>query len=577
MAGRSHADIKKVLTTYGDYGLVTAGQEVFVRAGKQLNYNVSPGQPVAFVIENGTTRTVDDGTLVASDIPNLFIGVGYAAPGSHKTTNIRYFGIESVSGCNLDEVQTMSPKCGAPMVQDMYFDCIDCDTYSIKVKVDDNFSRSFSPIFKGEAQFTGSVQPLCTENCDDCPSTPNCGELACKMADALNGDLDLKVANGEYPDWKGEALPRPYYVTKLHDQSILFCLGPQSDTCENCNYFTGIDEIVVNNATIPLVGTVDPSDSTRTLRGQIAHVVDQINQAFEDQYGENHHKGSAYFTGSYSDCCPIQIHVNTCDSTFDIKYHTGASLVRQEYNPFDAYATPDGTTACLDCGENPVVQTPYSCGLRIIAEKLEPECGCILPQPKLSYLRTVNFEPYGDGWKSKPWLVRTVQSMELPALFGGEVQWDEYQQIPGGQTRTFDWSNNLRGWILQPEQVAKVNNAVTARCDTDYCGWYVRSHADKVKITNEKSEISIDSRIYVPVGDATTISAWQDFLDALIALSPGCVPLTSTACDTSLGNCPPEIPGASSGIASSSDTPSSSGVPSSSNVVSSSVAASSSA
>lgn len=577
MAGTSHADIKRVLVTYGDYSMVAAGTTAFVRAGKKLNWNVSPGQIIAFVIENGTTRTVSNATLAAADIPNLYIGVGYASKGG-TTDDIRYFGMESISGCYLEKVQTMSPKCGSPMVQDLYFDCIDCDTYAVKIKVDDNHSRAFAPIFKGWAQFTGAVQPLCKETCDDCPVTPDCSVLACHLADALNGDLELKVGNGEYPDWKGEGLPRPYYVTKLHSDSILFCLSPQTadGSCERCNYFTGISSIVVNNTTINLAGTTNPADSTQTLRGQIQNVIDQINQAFEDQYGENHHKGSAYWTGSFSACCPIQIHVNTCDPTFDIKYHNGTSLVRQQYNPFTHYATPDGTTACKSCDASSSAPAPYSCGIRVIAERLEPECGCILPQPKMSYLRTIEIEPYGEGWRKKPWLVRTVQSMELPAMFGAEVQWEEYQNIPGGSGFSYDFSNNLRGWILQPEEVARVNKAVTARCDTDYCGWYVRSNQTKRKITNEPSQLSIESRLYIPVQDTTTQASWKAFLDKLLELSPGCQVLTATECDTSMGNCP-TAPGASSGAASSSDIASSSAVPSSSAVASSSVVASSSA
>jgi len=196
-------DIQKHVVTSGNYALAAAGQPLFtcVGTGKsaQIIYNVLPGQLVAYTVNNGVTLTVDDATLAASDIYELYIGVGIDTTGNGINDDIRHIGIEQVSGCEPREVSTSSPRCGGPQVVDFYFDCTQCDeTYSVIVRIDDNKTQSFSPWNKSFSEFVGSIVTNCS-SCDDCPVDHNCKEVACKLADALNNELDLRVGERKYP------------------------------------------------------------------------------------------------------------------------------------------------------------------------------------------------------------------------------------------------------------------------------------------------------------------------------------------------------------------------------------------
>lgn len=529
-------DIEKHIVAQGNYALATAGQQLFTRAGNRLQYNVSPGQIVAYTINrDGTTTTVTGATLAVGDIPRLRIGVGYSSKGNGVVDAIRHLGIEHVNGCMLDAARTSSPKCGSPEVIDFYFDCTECDkTYSLMVKVDDNQTRSFAKWNKSAAEFVGSIVTDCAKGCTDCAPEANCNEVACKLADALDWELELKVGDRWYPDWKGKGLPRPYHVTKLHDTTHIFCLDPQGDN----SYIAGIDEITVNSVPIVLKGTLDPANSARTLRGQIQGIADQINQAFKDQYGERAHIGSAYVTGSYSQACNIQLHVNTCDDSFEIRDYNSAPLVPISYNPFEHYATPDTSTFCQDCDTPPSPPAAYNCGIRVIMEPITGLCDCFIEQPLAFYGRKGDIVPYGEGWKNKPWKVVKVQEMELPAGFGSAIQYLELTTLPEGTGRQYNRSNNMRGWLSLPDSTSRVRKAVTADCGSDYCSWYLRWYQGKITPSDEKGLIKVHSTLHISIVDGTTVTSWETFFDKLLELAPGCESLSVESCNTSLADCP---------------------------------------
>lgn len=675
MASTNKKDTLKHIVASGDYALAAAGQPLFTstpikRNKVKINYNVLPGQLVAYTQSGGTTLTVDDATLAAADLPNLYIGVGIDLNGDGVTDDIRHFGAEFISGCEPREVGVGSPRCGSPVVRDFYFDCTECDaTYSVMVKVDDNRTRSYSPFNKSFAEFTGSVVTKCL-SCDDCPVEHNCREVACKLADALNGELDLRVGNESYPDWKGEGLPRPFYVTRLHENSYVYCLSPQTveGACEECTYLNAISGVVINENTHNLVGTTNPADGTQTLKGQLESIVDQLNYLFQQEYGlgvdgANPHAGSAYYTGSYGECCPLQLHINTCDANFALLDDEGEVIdATTSYNPFTTYGTVTDPLNCIDCGEfgaqaqgtltmtdvitngetvtigtkvytfqdtltnvdgnvhigadveetldnlrnainlgpgagtdyaaamtlHPTVSgtssdattlvvtaktpgtagnsiattetladgswgavvleggtagtinttTAYPCGIRVIGEKLTPNCDCFIDKPLSFYGRKIEIHPYGEGWKNKPWRVVEVQAMELPSGFGSWIQWLEYQTEPEGRGRRYSRSNINKGWANLPGAKSRIRNATTARCDLDYCSYYIKSLVERKHLSGQYGTSSIHSHVHIPSGDSTTIGAWEDFLDAFVALNPSCRVIDTVACDTQAATCP---------------------------------------
>lgn len=536
-------DIQKHIVASGNHAMAAADQPLFQCVGKgkgkRLHYNVAPGQLVAYTVSNGVATTVDASNLDASHIHELFIGVGVDLDGDHVTDDIRHLGIEHISGCEPREVSTSSPRCGGPQVVDFYFDCTQCnETYSVMVKIDDNKTQSFSPWNKSFAEYVGTIVTEC-HSCDDCPVEHNCKEVSCKLADALNNDFELKVGKEGYPDWKGQGLDRPFFATRLHDNSFIYCLGAQTiDDCVDCTHVSAITGAIINGTQYDFVGTVDPANQSFTLQGQVQNIVTQLNEAFIEEYsqgqeGVNPHAGSAYATGSYQDCCPIQLHVNTCDASFELI--GGPTPIVS--NPFVDHGTEDNDLNCIDCGDQPS-QKAFPCGIRVIAEQIKGECDCFIDKPLAFYGRRLKVLPIGDGWKGKPWTVKEVQAMELPAGFGSWIQWLEYQgNLPEGRGRRYSRSNINKGWANLPGSKARVRNAVTARCDKNYCSYYLKSLTEKTKLNNEFGKIQIHSNVHIATDDSVTIASWEGFFEALIALNPQCKQLTVVNCDTSIGGC----------------------------------------
>lgn len=664
-------DILKHVVTYGDYGIAAAGQPLYTRVGRgdtaKLIYNVLPGQLVAYINDNGVLTTIDDSTLTASMLPNLFIGVGYAGDKTGLTTGIRHLGIEGISGCNPEKTSTSSPRCGGPVVKDFYFDCTKCDeTYTVTIRIDDNKTRSFGPYNRSFAEYIGSVVTNCS-SCDNCPVEHNCKEVACKLADSLNGVLDLKVGNQSYPDWKGKKLPRPYFVTRLHETSKVYCFAPQSTegACENCTHFGAISGVTIRGTRYPFVGNTNPLDSTQTLYGQLESIKDQINDAFITEYAGvdatvNPHAGSAYITGTYQKCCSVQLHVNTCDATFEL-YDRNNDAIEPvtSNNPFAVYGTSTPEPNCIDCADAAVAATAtltlvgnaanadtvvvgsrtytfetvltnvngnvlvgataadsinnliaainlgsgagttyatattantqvtalddagtvikftakatgtaansfthttsisgatfsaftggaaaasssptvYNCGIRAIAEAIKGDCSCEIEMPLSFYGRKLDIVPVGEGWRGKPWLLATVQEMELPAGFGAWIQWLELQNTPEGTARRYGRSNYRSGWLQSLDPKSRANHAVTANCGLNYCSYFLQTEVRKRMLNNQYDWITVNSNLHIPSTHSNTIGDWEDFLTALLELNPQCKTLSATACDTELTSC----------------------------------------
>jgi len=536
MAVKRYDAIRHIVTK-GNMAPVAAGQPVSVRAGKRRNYNVAEGQLVFYVKEGHTTRTIDAGSITAADIPNLFIGVGHIQDKTKGVVDsIRHIGVEHISGCNLEKLDVSAPRCGTPEVVDFYFDCIDCDhAYTLSVGVDDNRNRSYAPFMKSEAEYFVSTQVDCN-SCDNCPQEATCGDLVCDLVDRMNGDIAQKF---NYPDYKGWERDLPYRAVKLHDRSLIYCLAPQNDEtgCENCYAFDAISKIIVDSVTIDLVGTVDPADSTQTLRTQLQSVADQINEAFEN--GPGRHAGHAYITGnSYGKCCPIQLHVNTCDTTFQIRNTAddGNLTPSKEYNPLTTHGTLTQDPTCLDCGAQEST-TQFECGIRVISAPLSGDCSCYLEKPLAFYGRKVNIYPSGEGWANKHWKVEKIQKMELPSGFGSWIQYQEYRQPAGGSGRDYSWSNNNEGWLNLPDSRSRVNNAITADCETDYCTYHLTSRYPKTNVLERRDYGPVFSHVHIPADDTVTKTAFENFLVALAALSPGCPPVEAVTCDPLVQAC----------------------------------------
>ena len=228
------SSIERHVVTSGNLPMATAGKPLYTCPvkGKQVFYNVAPGQLVAFTEEIGQIPViVDKSTLDSTHIPTLKFGVGLASDDG-AVHELRLVGADDISGCHLDSASVSGPKCGTPEVKDFFFDCTKCnETYSLRVKYDDNSTRSYAPAYKSSAEVTGSVFTEC-HSCNDCAPEHNCKEVACKLVDAINNERELKIGDNLYPDWKqGNGVKFPFRAVRLHERSLVYCISPRSIEC----------------------------------------------------------------------------------------------------------------------------------------------------------------------------------------------------------------------------------------------------------------------------------------------------------------------------------------------------------
>jgi hypothetical protein len=292
-----------------------------------------------------------------------------------------------------------------------------------------------------------------------------------------------------------------------------------------------MSQVTVGGVVVPLLGTLNPADNTQTLRAQLESVADQINEAFAADPTVGKHGGHAFITGnSFSNCCPVQLHVNTCDATFAISDGTTPLVPTKDYNPFTTHGALTIDPTCQDCTSTPQTRQ-FSCGIRVIAAPLKGDCGCYLEKPLAFYGRTIGITPVGDGWKKNYFKVEKIQKMTFPAGFGAWIQYLEYRQPAGGKGRDYSWSNNNQGWLNLPDSRSRVVNAVTADCAKDYCSYRMVTEYEKENHMEKRDYGNVYSHVHIPSGDSATLAAFDAFLVSLTALSPGCPTVTTVSCN----------------------------------------------
>lgn len=531
-------DIDKHIVTSGDLAMVAGGQDLYSYTGstKRRKIHITrPGQLVAYTKSVGSVpQTVDVNNLDADKAKSLFWAVGVDTTGNGLTDQLKHLGREDLSTCALEEVSASSPKCGSPAVQDLYFTINGPGTYAIRIDVESQKTRDFSPIFKGHEEFVASY--TVTEEQFNAPGFDS-DVVACSLAKQLRNEYDYLIKGQRYPDFLGQDLERAFSATRLHAKSLVYCFSPTelSGSCENCTHLGAILKATINGSDVTLVGNTDPADTTKTLRGQLESIADQINAAFQDAYGDYSQVGVAYVTGSFADCCPLELHVNTCDTNFALLTTGDATITpKVNVNPFTEYGTFTNVQECIDCGDAPT-QRSYTTGIRIIGERFSQTCGSLINKPLAHYGLDVDIVLASHDWRDASWDKVNVQKMELPGGFGSQIQWYEYQQDVGGEGRNYNRSNNLRGWIGQPEDGARAVKGVTADCGKDYCSYFMRFQSPRRAVIDAGAarDLQINSHIHVPATDAVTRASVEAFIAELSTLNIGCKIIGSATCNPS--------------------------------------------
>jgi len=319
-----NALIQRHITAYGDYAMKAGGEPLFFaptgknKAGEKIFYNGAPGQLVAFTYDSTSSsipQTVASGDLAALT-GDLYIGVFVDQDGDGVADDVRLLAGEKFEKCNIDEASVSAPQCGQPLIEAATIDCVECgENYTVRVEVENNLTRSWSPLFKGYSEFIASYSPDCN-TCDDCPPDANCDEIVCNLVKRLNDDINLKIKGVDYPDKKRNPNPRPFRAVRGHSNWSMFCFGPDAaaSDCETCTTIDAILSMTVNGNVYEFVGNLDPTDNTKTLLPQLRNIAFQIEQNFEAEFGPD--SAFAVVTQGVTPCCPIQLHVVTCDDSW---------------------------------------------------------------------------------------------------------------------------------------------------------------------------------------------------------------------------------------------------------------------
>ena len=524
-----HNAITKHIVTSGDYTMVAAGQRLFdcpnCRAGRdaKIFYNVAPGQLVAYTIDSATLQPITvDSTTLNSVTGDLYIGVGVDTDGDGAADDVRLLAGEKLDKCLLDETSVSAPVCGQPQILAAYLDCVKCwETYAVQFRYSDNRTRSFGLNRADQNEITAAIAPECS-SCDDCSPTANCEEVICKLVDALNNEFDYTLSNGDaYPDKKVVHTTQPYRAVRLHDNWNVFCINPTGAACdcEGCIATDVIESAVINGTVVNFSGNVNPSNNAQTLLAQLKNIAQQIECAFDDLIGP--HSGFAFVaSGGPDSCCPWQLHVVTCDDDFELHGASGALDVCDAINPYPGFAS---RATCVDCGESPAADYVPTCGLAVIIEQPEIDCGCFIDKPLAWYGRMGDLTFVKDLDSYSP-IVKATELLapRFPENFGAWIQWLEYSQETGGKGREYRDVNARQGWLGLPDQVSRARNAITfADCNKSYCTYYLghfnrrRPVIDRVNLSNVNR---LSSYIHIPSDDVSTLNSWETFYNALLTI-----------------------------------------------------------
>lgn len=518
---------KNILVAKGDQGLYPAGQPVFTapkKSGRGAHINVLPGQLVIY--DPLTLLAVEAAEITAGNYSRLVIGVGHDTNGDGYSDAIRKVAGDELFTRNIDAATAEPSRCGTVEVHDLLFDCIyPEEAHSVVVTVEDDFTQNTYPYNRAE-EYTFTVI-LGEEGCVGCDDTRTCKEIACKFEQAFNGDLEDDPTK-QSVFVRGQVANYPFQLVRLFDSSSVFCLTKTSDTCGDCNTVDAITGITIGEEDpIVFTNTVNPADETTTLQAQLWSVVDQINDALDGN-------GTAVLTGNTGACCDLQLEINTClDFVLqgaDDPENPGTPLDLVPCSTSNPLAPVSQGYTCKNCDQAPADKT-YSCGLRVIANRVDLDCNCQYPaNPPLGYLsRKVKIEAYA-GFPKGATFSRKVQEATFPEGLGYQAQWDEYTQDFGGSGRDYLPYNFNRGPLDLPNKNSRMANAVTADCKDTYCTIALvhrLPHSDD-SVKGELNLTKMYTKVYIPTSATTTQTEFIAAVNAITAL--GNYPLPAISC-----------------------------------------------
>lgn len=502
--------------------------EVTPRRGKRIALNGVVGETVAFTLIDGEWTTVDH-----TDIPTLKTEVYFGKFSDPDklgfASDIDLIAGKSMDVCKLEDNYTTTPSCGSPVIKAASIDCVKCfESYVAMLEVTDNKTLSYG-VSDRPLQIFATAHPQCN-TCDDCEVEAKCKPIVNEIVDSLNGTLEIKVGDQPYPDYKASEYmqSKNWKAVVGHSNWFTYCISADPATeCVSCSKIDAITTATVNDEEITFVNSTDPGDETKTLISQLEGIASQIEAAFDEKIGK--HSGFAFVTKGVTDCCPIQLHVVTCDANFAIDGLTECNL-----DPDVSYVPQSLWADCTTPSATPV--TP-ECWFAVIAYPERADCkDCDINEPPMYPGIDIDISFLKDSVSSYSPILskKTLLEGSVPENYGLEVRWLENKYLPN---RMFKNDYSLVNNRIEPygnlSKDSRWRNFVTADCDKQYCT-YVFENRKKIK--NElnwayATEVQFRTGIHVDYTDTATKTSVELFLNAIKTRSESsCESLVSFSC-----------------------------------------------
>lgn len=484
---------ENVLVSSGNQSLFPADTPVFTSDldGTSLN-GVIEGQIVIYDYTTGVA--VGPGTTT-DDVDRIVIAVGHDTNADGVAdVLLKPFG-DRIFGCNIQAATAEPPRCGVPNIQDLYYNCVQCDEdFAINVTVEDDITQNQYP-FNRPANYNFSVKTDCC-GCDTCETGIDCVKLTDKFISQINATTT-----------KNKKSSLPFSAVKIFGgharASIDYCLDPVVGACADCiaiDAITGISftHPINGETTVTFTGTTTPGDAATSLQAQLPKIVSQINKAL-GIYGSAVVTSS--LTGTGKPCCAYQLQVNTSVPDFE--------LLGEEDAIIEECAVAD-----------PFEGTGFTCGIRFISKPIDISCDSSLaPGTPRGYLgRALKVYPV-SGFSCGASLTKEIQKEQLPENLGYEWQTREVSSSYGGSGRDHNpWGYDPHGRWGAPLGNSRGYSA-KAVCKETYCSYILEHSLPNTDVTVHGHSNAARGRtvILIPSGDNVTRTEFEAIINPYLS------------------------------------------------------------
>lgn len=474
-----------------------AGQSIYKEVGTGIpTIAVREGQFVAY--DPKDKISVDESTI--GDLDTVVFAVGWGRnPNTGYANEFRKAFMEETRKCDLVSGTAEPFKCGQAAVVDLLFDCIQPDTTNtIRIEVSDYESDSFNPEFIPEKKvYTASTEIItCTPECDP---DYDCGDLVDSLIDQINGESTVPAMSGN-PFRRSPDRHMPVFAHKIFANSFQFCMDAVDESdCNKCTHIPAILGIKIGDGEpIMFEDTEDPENPGKTMKEQLPMIKSLVDAALVDEEGKT--IGTMTYTGSFGQCCPTQIEINT--SAEDVVF------------------IGENGTEIVNCGTSSPLEGGYRCGIRVVAKEIDGDCLCSLPanQYVKNKVRRINIEAVGDGWYYGKVRVNHVQKPKPPINLGYDLVEEDYKSQTGGSGRRHLAYNDPQGRFNYPTADSRALNTGIIDCRAGYCILSLLHNA-KFPGPFEKYANGIPgwTKVAIQMTDTENILAIQKIINAFIA------------------------------------------------------------